>query len=77
MPDRPLTGKALRKLFREWTHDYGLRRMEDRGLKYEDEKNRPLDRALDRQATRPAPTTPDAARRAQFQQRDEAKSLDR
>ena len=32
-----------RKLQAEWTHDYGLRRMEDRGVSYEDESERPLD----------------------------------
>jgi hypothetical protein len=74
MPDRPLTGKALRKLFREWTHDYGLRRMEERGLKYDDEKNRALDRAQDR-AARPA--APDPAHRAKFQKRDPDRGIDR
>ena len=32
-----------RKLHAEWTQDYGLRRMEDRGVSYEGEPERPLD----------------------------------
>jgi hypothetical protein len=45
--DRLLTGDELRRLFREWTHDYGLRRLEDRGVKYEDERDRAHDDAGD------------------------------
>jgi hypothetical protein len=36
--------EALQNLQAEWTHDYGLRRLEDRGLRYEDEAERTLDR---------------------------------
>ena len=50
MSDRPLRGQALKDLFREWTADYGLRFLEDRGLRYEDQRNRPLDRSQDREA---------------------------
>jgi hypothetical protein len=32
-----------RKLKAEWTHDYGLRRMEERGVRYEDQTARQLD----------------------------------
>ena len=42
------TPEEWRKLKAEWTHDYGLRRMEDRGVKYEDEGERPLDHAAAR-----------------------------
>jgi hypothetical protein len=83
MADRPLTGKSLRKLFREWTHDFALRRMEDRGLKYEDQRSRPLDRAQEREASKPPETTqasdarspkqPDHAARAQFQNQDKGR----
>ena len=38
------TPEEWRKLKAEWTHDYGLRRMEDRGVKYEDQAERRLDR---------------------------------
>jgi hypothetical protein len=41
------TGEAWRKLQAELTHDYGLRRMEDRGVKYEDEVERMLDHAAE------------------------------
>ncbi len=37
------TPEEWRKLKAEWTHDYGLRRMEDRGVKYGDEAERELD----------------------------------
>ena len=36
------------KLKAEWMHDHGLRRMEDRGVKYEDEAERQLDHAAAR-----------------------------
>jgi hypothetical protein len=36
------------KLKAEWIHDYGLRRMEDRGVKYEDEAERKLDHVAGR-----------------------------
>jgi hypothetical protein len=52
MSDRLLTGKALKALFRELAHDYGLRRLQERGVRYEDAPNRPLDRAQDREALR-------------------------
>jgi hypothetical protein len=39
------TPEEWRKLKAEWTHDYGLRRMEDRGVKYEDEVERKLGHA--------------------------------
>ncbi len=39
------TGEEWRKLQAELTHDYGLRRMEDRGVKYEDDVERILDHA--------------------------------
>ena len=42
------TPEEWRKLNAEWTHDYGLRRMEERGVKYEDQAARPLDHAADR-----------------------------
>lgn len=42
------TPEEWRKLKAEWTHDYGLRRIEDRGVKYEDEGERPLDHAAAR-----------------------------
>lgn len=42
------TPEEWRKLNAEWTHDYGLRRMEDRGVKYEDEAERKLDHAAAR-----------------------------
>jgi hypothetical protein len=42
------TPEEWRKLQAEWTHDYGLRRMEDRGVKYEDEAERELDHAAAR-----------------------------
>jgi hypothetical protein len=45
--DRP-TREGWRKLKAEWMHDYGLRRMEDRGVKYEDEAGRELDHAAAR-----------------------------
>jgi len=84
MPDRPLTGKALKRLFREWTHDYGLRRLEERGVRYEDQKPRPLDRAQDR-AAKDIPKPPDPATsagqapasRARFQNKDQGKDLGR
>jgi hypothetical protein len=38
------TSEEWRKLKAEWSHDYGLRRMEDRGVKYEDQAERKLDR---------------------------------
>jgi hypothetical protein len=37
------TPEEWRKLQAEWTHDYGLRRLEDRGVSYEDETERTLD----------------------------------
>lgn len=52
MPPRSRGQEEWRKLKAEWTHDYGLRRMEDRGVKYEDQEERkPVD-AADRE---PAP----------------------
>ena len=42
------TPEEWRKLKAEWTHDYGLRRMEDRGVKYGDEAERELDHAAAR-----------------------------
>ena len=42
------TPEEWRKLKAEWTHDYGLRHLEDRGVKYEDEGERPLDHAAAR-----------------------------
>ena len=42
--DEMPTPEEWRKLKAEWTNDYGLRRMEDRGVRYEDEAERPLDR---------------------------------
>ena len=42
------TPEEWRKLKAEWTHDYGLRRMEDRGVKYGDEAERELDYAAAR-----------------------------
>jgi hypothetical protein len=36
-----------RKLQAEWTHDYGLRRMEDRGVKFEDVVEREIDHAAE------------------------------
>ena len=42
------TPEEGRKLTAEWTHDYGLRRMEDRGVKYEDEAERKLNHAAAR-----------------------------
>ncbi len=39
------TPEEWRKLKAEWTTDYGLRHLEDRGVKYEDEGERPLDHA--------------------------------
>ena len=37
------TPEEWRKLKAEWMHDQGLRRMEERGVKYEDQAERPLD----------------------------------
>jgi hypothetical protein len=71
MSDRPLTGKALKALFREWAHDYGLRRLQERGVRYQDEPNRPLD-DVDNNHRMTAP-----ARRARFQQKDNAKDQGR
>jgi len=42
------TPEEWRKLKAEWTHDYSLRRMEERGVKYEDEGERQLDHAAAR-----------------------------
>ena len=39
------TPEEWRKLKAEWTHDDGLRRMEERGVTYEDQAERPLDLA--------------------------------
>ena len=39
------TPEEWRQLRAEWTHDYGLRHLEDRGVRYEDEAERPLDHA--------------------------------
>jgi hypothetical protein len=36
------------KLKAEWMHDHGLRRMEDRGVKYEDQAERKLDHDAER-----------------------------
>ena len=46
------TPEEWRKLKAEWTNDYGLRRMEDRGVKYEDQEERKPDAAADQE---PAP----------------------
>src|SRR5271157_1223867 len=46
--DGMLTPEEWRKLKAEWTHDYGLRHLEDRGVKYEDEGGRQLDDAAAR-----------------------------
>jgi hypothetical protein len=62
------TPEEWRQLKAEWTMDYGLRRMEDRGVSYEDQADRPLDRTQDRTAPRTA--APDPAQRAKFQKRD-------
>jgi hypothetical protein len=37
------TLEEWRKLHAEWTHDYGLRRLEERGVRYQDEAERSLD----------------------------------
>jgi hypothetical protein len=42
------TPEEWQKLKAEWKHDYGLRRLEDRGVKYEDEVERKLDHAAAR-----------------------------
>jgi hypothetical protein len=39
------TPEEWRKLQAEWTHDYGLRRLEERGASYQDEAERTLDQA--------------------------------
>jgi hypothetical protein len=39
------TPEVWRKLQAEWAHDYGLRHMEDRSVRYEDEAERRLDHA--------------------------------
>ena len=36
------------KLKAEWMHDHGLRRLEDRDVKYEDQAERKLDHAAER-----------------------------
>lgn len=69
--------EAWQQLKAEWTHDYGLRRMEDRGVRYENQKNRALDRAQDRAAAQPKPATPDPASRARFQKRDADRGIER
>ena len=46
--DEMPTPEEWRKLKAEWTHDYGLRRLEDRGVKYEDDVERKLDPAATR-----------------------------
>ena len=43
--DEMPTPEEWQKLKAEWTHDYGLRRLEDRGVRYEDEIHRALDHA--------------------------------
>jgi len=42
------TPEEWRRLQAEWRHDYGLRRMENRGVKYQDETERRLDHAAAR-----------------------------
>jgi hypothetical protein len=42
------TPEEWEKLKAEWMHDYELRRMENRGMKYEDEADRKLDHAAER-----------------------------
>jgi hypothetical protein len=59
------TPQELQAIHAEWRHDAGLRHLENRAVRYEDQ----ADRAQDH--------TADAARRAQFQQPDDAKGLDR
>lgn len=59
------TPRELQAINAEWTHDTGLRHLENRGVSYEDQ----ADRAQDR--------TADAAHRAQFQARDLDRGLDR
>jgi hypothetical protein len=55
--DEIMTPDQWQKLNAEWTHDYGMRHMEDRGVKYEDEVERTLDQAAERsQEARPAPS---------------------
>ena len=49
--DGTLSSEAWRNLKAEWTHDEGLRRLEDRGVRYEDEAEQSLDRDPLRQAT--------------------------
>lgn len=43
--DGILTPEKWQELKAEWTHDYGLRRLENRGVHYEDEPDRTLDHA--------------------------------
>src|SRR5436309_2981790 len=50
MSDRPLRGKALQRLFHEWRDDQSQRPLAEKGVTYEDQKRRPLDRAQDRDA---------------------------
>jgi hypothetical protein len=65
--DAPLTGEAWRALKREWEHDYGLRRLEERGARYEDEPRasktpepgNAYTRALDASAAQAPPQRPD------------------
>ena len=45
--DAIIPPEEWRKLRAEWIHDYGLRRLEDRGVKYEDEIERQLDLAAE------------------------------
>ena len=52
------TPEKWRKLKAEWSHDYGLRRMEDRGVKYEDQADRKPDDAADRGKSAARPQLP-------------------
>jgi hypothetical protein len=66
--DMPTTGE-WQDIKAEWTHDYSLRRLEERVVRYEDEPHRPLDRE--------SPSNPDPASRARYQRRGHSRGTER